>query len=181
VIWQIDVILLPILVVAAITALSLKDLASATIVFAAFSFLACIVYAAMAAVDVAFTEAMIGAGVAAVVFFAALYRTSRDTGADKGDRRMKWSALVALVFAGALMMWTQADLPAFGSPGSAPSTHVSPRFIEEGPGETGAENQVTAVIADYRGFDTMFEAAVILIAGLGTTLVLWPERRERES
>ncbi len=78
-IWQLDVILLPILVIAAITALSLKDLASATIVFAAFSFLACIVYASMASVDVAFTEAMIGAGVSAVVFFAALYRTSRES------------------------------------------------------------------------------------------------------
>lgn len=78
-IWHLDVILLPVLVIAAITALSLKDLASATIVFAAFSFFACIVYASMASVDVAFTEAMIGAGVSAVVFFAALHRTSRES------------------------------------------------------------------------------------------------------
>ena len=79
-IWQLDAILLPILVITAITALSLEDLASATVVFAAFSFLSCIVYAALSSVDVAFTEAMIGAGVSAVVFFAALYRTSRRTG-----------------------------------------------------------------------------------------------------
>jgi uncharacterized MnhB-related membrane protein len=77
VIWQIDVVLLPILVVTAITALSLRDLAAATVVFSAFSFFACLVYAAMSAVDVAFTEAMIGAGVSGVVFFAALYRTGR--------------------------------------------------------------------------------------------------------
>ena len=76
-IWQLDVILLPILVITAITALSLKDLAAATVVFSAFSFLSCIVYAALSSVDVAFTEAMIGAGVSAVVFFAALHRTSR--------------------------------------------------------------------------------------------------------
>lgn len=76
-IWQLDVVLMPILVIAAITALTLRDLAAATVVFAAFSFLACILYASMSAVDVAFTEAMIGAGVTAVVFFAALYRTSR--------------------------------------------------------------------------------------------------------
>ena len=74
---ELDFILLPILVAIAITALSLKDLAQATVVFAAFSFFSCLVYTAMAAVDVAFTEAMIGAGVSAVVFFAALHRTSR--------------------------------------------------------------------------------------------------------
>lgn len=77
--WQLDVILLPILVVTAVTALSLTDLAAATIVFAAFSFLACIAYTALSAVDVAFTEAMIGAAVSAVVFFAALHRTRRES------------------------------------------------------------------------------------------------------
>ncbi len=76
-IWQVDIILLPILVVTALAALHVRDLASATAIFAAFSFLACILYASMAAVDVAFTEAVIGAGVMGVVFFVALYRTSR--------------------------------------------------------------------------------------------------------
>jgi len=77
--WSVDLIVLPLLVVIAITALSLKDLAAATIVFAAFSFLSCIAYTALAAVDVAFTEAMIGAGVSAVVFFSALHHTKRTT------------------------------------------------------------------------------------------------------
>jgi multicomponent Na+:H+ antiporter subunit B len=180
VIWQIDVIMLPILVIAAITALAVRDLAAATIVFSAFSFLAALVYAAMAAVDVAFTEAMIGAGVSGVVMFAALYRTSHKVSPKEPERRVKWSALAALVFAGALMVISERDLPAFGSRASAPSVHVSPRYLEKAYEETHAMNQVTAVIADYRGFDTMLEAAVILIAGLATTLVLWPAHRERE-
>ena len=75
--FELNMILLPILVIAAITALSLKDLAAATIVFSAFSFLSCIVYTALGAVDVAFTEAVIGAAVSAVVFFTALYKTAR--------------------------------------------------------------------------------------------------------
>lgn len=74
-IWQLDMLLLPLLVVTAIVALKLEDLASATVVFGAFSFLSCIAYTALSAVDVAFTEAIIGAAVSAVVFFAALYRT----------------------------------------------------------------------------------------------------------
>lgn len=93
---------------------------------------------------------------------------------------MKWSALIGLLFAGALMVYSAPDLPPYGDPSSPPSTHVSPRFIEEGPHETHAENMVTGVIADYRSFDTLFEGVVILIAGLATALVLWPATRERE-
>lgn len=92
---------------------------------------------------------------------------------------MKWSALLGLAFAGALMVYGAAELPPFGSPTSPPSVHVSPRYIEKAREETYADNQVTAVIVDYRSFDTLFETAVILIAGLATTLVLWPDHRER--
>ena len=73
-----DLILLPLLVITALTALSLRDLVSATLAFSAFSFLSCILYAALAAVDVAFTEAMIGAGVSGVVFITALHQTKRE-------------------------------------------------------------------------------------------------------
>lgn len=178
-IWQIDVILLPILVITALTALTVRDLAAAAIVFGAFSFLSAIVYAAMAAVDVAFTEAMIGAGVSGVVIFAALYRTSRATRPHQPEPHVKWSALAALSFAGALVMVSAPGLPAFGSPDSPPAVHVSPRYLERAYEETHAWNQVTAVLADYRAFDTMLESAVILIAGLATALVLRPERERR--
>jgi uncharacterized MnhB-related membrane protein len=77
--WPLDALLLPILVITAVAALSLRDLAAATVVFSAFSFFSCIVYSAMSAVDVAFTEAMVGAAVSAVVFFAALYQTGRES------------------------------------------------------------------------------------------------------
>jgi multicomponent Na+:H+ antiporter subunit B len=77
------------------------------------------------------------------------------------------------------MVYGQADLPPFGDPASPPSLHVSPRYLERAYEETHAENQVTSVIVDYRGFDTMLETAVILIAGLATALILWPELRER--
>jgi multicomponent Na+:H+ antiporter subunit B len=92
---------------------------------------------------------------------------------------VKVTSIVGLAFAGALMVYGQSDLPPFGSARSEPSVHVSPRYLEQAYEETHAENQVTAVIVDYRGFDTLFETAVILIAGLATALILWPEHRER--
>ncbi len=65
-----------------------------------------------------------------------------------------------------------AELPRFGDPASPASTHVSPRYIEDAAGETGAANMVTAVLADYRGYDTLGETAVIFAAGLGCLVIL---------
>ena len=65
-----------------------------------------------------------------------------------------------------------SELPEFGDPASPASTHVSPRFIEDAAAETGAANMVTAVLADYRGYDTLGEAAVIFAAGLGCLVIL---------
>ncbi len=82
--------------------------------------------------------------------------------------------LAVLGFGGLLagLLAGTAALPEFGDPESPASTRVSPRFIESAREETGALNMVTAVLADYRGYDTLGEAAVIFVAGLGCILIL---------
>ncbi len=76
-IWQLDLLILALVVVCALAAISLKDLLSATVVFGVYSFLMCLLWAEMGAVDVAFTEATVGAGISTVLFIAAILRTSR--------------------------------------------------------------------------------------------------------
>ncbi len=76
-IWQIDLAVLVLVVICAVGALAVKDLVGASILFGAYSFLMCILWAVMGAVDVAFTEASVGAGVSTVFFLAAVFRTSR--------------------------------------------------------------------------------------------------------
>lgn len=93
---------------------------------------------------------------------------------------MKWSAFIALLFAGGLLVYSAPGLPDFGDPTAITQTRVSPRYIAKAAEETHAKNMVTAVLADYRGFDTLFETSVILIAGLAVALILWPEHRERD-
>ena len=78
-IWQIEIIILIIVIILAIGALSVKDLLGAAILFGAYSFMMCLLWAIMGAVDVAFTEASVGAGVSTVLFVAAVFRTSRRT------------------------------------------------------------------------------------------------------
>ena len=78
-IWQIEMIILVIVIILAVGALAVKDLLGAAILFGAYSFMMCLLWAIMGAVDVAFTEASVGAGVSTVLFVAAVFRTSRRT------------------------------------------------------------------------------------------------------
>ncbi len=78
-IWQIELIILVLVCLFGIGALEVKDLLSAAILFGAYSFLLCLLWAMMGAVDVAFTEASVGAGISTVLFVAAILRTTRRT------------------------------------------------------------------------------------------------------
>lgn len=78
-IWELDIIILILVVVCAIAALTAQDLLAAAVLFGAYSFMMCLLWAIMGAVDVAFTEATVGAGVSTVLFVAAVFRTTRET------------------------------------------------------------------------------------------------------
>ena len=87
-------------------------------------------------------------------------------------------SLVPLVVLGALLMTAAGSLPPVGDPESPAATHVSPRYISHWHQDTGAANLVTAVLADYRSYDTLGETAVICAAGLACWLILGARWRE---
>ncbi len=81
ILWQCDVLILVLVIASAIISLCLKDLVSSAIVFGAYSFLMCLMWTEMLAVDVAFTEAAVGAGVSTVLFLGTalhIKRRSKD-------------------------------------------------------------------------------------------------------
>ena len=84
-------------------------------------------------------------------------------------RRLAW---LGFVLAAGVLFYAAKDLPPVGDVHSPASTHVSPRYIEHSYTETGAPNFVTAVLADYRGYDTLGETTVIFTAGLACVLIL---------
>lgn len=78
-IWQLNLLMLTLVVVCAIGAIMVRDLLGAAILFGAYSFMLCLLWAMMGAVDVAFTEASVGAGISTVFFVSAVYHTTRRT------------------------------------------------------------------------------------------------------
>lgn len=85
---------------------------------------------------------------------------------------MKWfSALIMILFS-ALMVYATGNLPDRADPQAPANVHVSPTYIEDSVRDTHTPNVVTAVLADYRGYDTLGEAVVIFTAGLACVLIL---------
>lgn len=167
-------LLLALAVALGLIAVRAGDLLLATIALGAFSFVMALIWAAIGAVDVAFTEAMVGAGATTVLMLAALLRTSRRRSPLPSG--LRWLGLGIVVVIGGILLAVVRALPPWGDPTSRPALHVSPRYLTQTVAETATPNAVTAVLADYRGYDTLIETVVILTAGLGCWLLL---RRDR--
>lgn len=167
-------ILLVLLVVLGLIAVRAADLLLAVIALGAYGFVMALIWAVIGAVDVAFTEAVVGAGATTVLMLAALLRTSRRR--SPLGSRLRWVALVVVVAVGGALVAVTTALPLWGDPTSPPAMHVSPRYLTRTVAETATPNAVTSVLADYRGYDTLIETVVILTAGLGCWLLLQRDR-----
>ena len=154
-----------------------RSLFGVVILSGVYSFLMATVMLVLDAVDVALTEAAVGAGVSTVLFLAALHLTK--TVEMRPFRRNPVPLLLAVVVGG-LIVWGARVLPPFGAADSPIHTHVAPRYLSESINETGVPNVVTAVLADYRGYDTLGETVVIFTAGIGVMLLLRGGRRRDE-
>lgn len=93
---------------------------------------------------------------------------------------MKFTGFIIVCLTGGFLLYGTADFPDWGDPQSPASLHLSNYYIEKAVEETQVPNLVTAVLADYRGFDTMFETAVIFCAGLACFLLLRDFREKKQ-
>ena len=140
-----------------------------------FSLAAAMLYVVMDAVDVAFTEAAVGAGIATVLGIATLGIVGVQDERPQSKSAIGQFVLVFIV--GILLLHQTSILPGFGDPDSPIHKHVAPRYIEESGEEIGVPNIVTSVLASYRGFDTLGETTVIFTAAVGVLMLLGRTRR----
>ena len=154
----------------AVVAMALqRNLFGVVVLFGIYSFLMATVLVALDAVDVAMTEAAVGAGVSTVLLLGALYLTG-GTEAKPLHRPLFPLALALAV--GAVLAYGMQGLPAFSDPQAPIHTHVAPRYLKESVKETGVPNVVTAVLASYRGYDTLGETIVVFTGGVGVIALL---------
>jgi multicomponent Na+:H+ antiporter subunit B len=169
VILAIDIVLLILLAVVGIAIIRLRNLFAVVMLSGIYSLLMASTFVLLDAVDVAFTEAAVGAGISTVLLLGVLALT---TSREKIPVTTPILPLVTVLVTGALLIYGTWDLPAFGDPNAPAHRHVAPEYLAEGEHETGAPNIVTAVLASYRGYDTLGEVTVIFTAGIGVLLLL---------
>lgn len=80
---------------------------------------------------------------------------------------------LVVLLVGGILLYAERGLPRLGDAHAPPARHISPRYIERSHVETGTPNFVTAILADYRSYDTLGETTVIFTAGLACVLILW--------
>ncbi|WP_245232469.1 DUF4040 domain-containing protein [Thiorhodococcus minor] len=127
------------------------------------------VFIILDAVDVAFTEAAVAAGVSTMLMLGSLTLTGHR---QAPARIAPILPLTVVILTGVVLLWGTSDMPRFGDPEAPVHRHVAPRYIQDSPGEIGVPNMVTSVLASYRGFDTLGETVVVFTAGIGVLALL---------
>ena len=171
------VVLLTFLIVCTIGIIYLRDLLAAVILLGIYSLTAAGIFIVMDAVDVAFTEAAVGAGISTILLLGCL---SHTTHIQKPQRHNNFWAVIMVSLTGLLLIYGTLDMPRYGDPTSPAQTHpdLAQRFLNESAGEVGMPNVVTSVLASYRGYDTLGEVVVVFTAGIAVLTMLGRKRRK---
>lgn len=166
--FLVNVALMAVLILIAFLALRLHRLFAMVMLSGAFSLVAAAQFVVLDAVDVAFTEAAVGAGISTVLALATLALVPSE---EKPHAVAALPAFLAIA-TGLLLSVAVADLPAFGNPNAPIHNHVAPDFIIGSATDIGVPNVVTSVLASYRGYDTLGEVVVVFTAAIAVLLII---------
>lgn len=169
-IFLVDLSLLTMLMFTAFAMLRSRHLFAVVMLSGIYSLLSAAFFVSLDAVDVAFTEAAVGAGISTVLMLAGMLLTARREKPVTSGRAP--IALAVVLATGAALIYATIDMPAFGDPTAPANTAVGQAYVDQTPNEIAVPNIVTAVLASYRGFDTLGETLVIFTAGLAVILLL---------
>lgn len=165
----VTMVLLTLLAAITVGIVRVRNLFAVVVLNGAYSFIMASVMIAFDAVDVAMTEASVGAGISTVLALGALYLTETE---EAPPRFSPVLPLFVAVGTGAMLIYGTFGLPEFGTADQPVNTHVGADYLARNMAETDIPNVVTSVLASYRGFDTLGETTVVFTAGIGVLLLL---------
>lgn len=166
----VDIVLLVLLAVTGIAVIRVRNLFAAVMLASIYSLVTAGLFVVMDAVDVAFTEAAVGAGISTVLFLGTLALVGHK---EHEPRHTPLLPIVVVVITGAILVYGTSQMPPFGGVDNPANRHVAPHYLEESEHEVGhIPNVVTSVLASYRGYDTVGETAVVFTAMVGVLLLL---------
>jgi multicomponent Na+:H+ antiporter subunit B len=174
----IGIVILVLLVIVAAAIVLTRNLFTAVMLLGIFSLLIAASFFLLDAADVALTEAAVGAGISTVLMLGTLaLTTDRETG--KGTARPL--AVTVIILTALILLYATFDKPSLGDPDAPVHGHVSEKYLHDGMDEIGVPNFVTAILASYRGIDTLGEVAVVFTAATGVALLLGRRRRKPQA
>ncbi len=157
----------------------LRNLFAGAILLSVYSLLAACLFIIMDAVDVAFTEAAVGAGISTILVLATILYTGQEC---QRHIKIKWAPLVLSLAVGGLLIYGTMDIPAYGKKDNPIHQYkVTKNYLEKSQKETGAPNIVTVILASKRGYDTLGEVVVVFCAGIGVLLLLGGFKRKSKN
>lgn len=165
-----DIGLMAMLTIVAFAIVRMRSLFAIVMLQGVYSLLSAAWFVSLDAVDVAFTEAAVGAGISTVLMLGAMLLTDRQS--SPVPIRKSVGPLLVVMLAGAAMFYAIGDMPPYGSATSPANIGVGMEYMITTPKDIDVPNVVTAVLASYRSYDTMGETVVIFMAGLGVVLLL---------
>lgn len=164
------------LVFTTIAIVRLRSLFTIVMLSGIYSLLSANIFVVLDAVDVAFTEAAVGAGISTVLMLATIGITGYEMKARSNIKR--FVPLLVVTITGAVLVYGTLDMPAFSDPLDPIHQHVAPRYILDSPQEIGIPNMVTSILASYRGYDTMGEVIVVFTALIGVLSLIGIRKRK---
>ena len=174
--YLVDIVLLGLLMITGFAIVRMRSLLAVTMLTSIYSLFSALLFVVLDAVDVALTEAAIGAGISTILLLATVALTTEY---EKVPSHRSLLPLLVVTLTGAALIYGTLDMPHYGDPNAPVHRHVAPDYIEDTPEEIGVPNVVTSVLASYRGYDTLGEVTVIFTAGVGVLALLGVHLRKR--
>lgn len=159
------------LVLCVVALIRVRDLLASVVLMSIYSAILAVSFAVLGAVDVSFIEAVVGASISTILLMMLLRRVDPFE-LSWGGKVQTAAALLASAGVATILFYGISALPPFGDPNAPANLHVSPYYIENSVRDAATPNTVTAVLTDYRGFDTLIETVVVLTAALACMLVM---------